>query len=177
MPARTTNETYKLLTNAHPAAAMLDFRLLEKPLVNVPELAVKLLRHNIPTVFVTKDRNIVDEGDRSVRGLTIPVYHKQRLIADDTYLRSCINRLGGVPNQNAPPKDDLSTRISELQDKELLRGLTPAEKAELKTLLARLRLEERVEFEAIAKSETSLTRDFASILSEIKAITRDLKNH
>ena len=156
---------------------MLDFRLLEKPLVNVPELAVRLLRHNIPTVFVTKDRNIVDEGDRFVRGLTIPVYHKQRLIADDTYLRSCINRLGGVPNQNAPPTDELTARISHLQDKELLRGLTAMEKGELKTLLARLRLDELVELEAIANSETTLRRGFDSIISEIKAITRDLKRH
>lgn len=177
LPARTTNETYALLTNAHPTAAMLDFCLLEKPKVNVPELAVRLHRHNIPTVLVTKDRSIVDEGDKRARGLTIPIYLKQRLIADDAYLQSCINRLGGAPNPNPPPNDNLIARLSELQDKELLRGLTTAEKAELKTLLARLRLEEREELEAVGKSEAVLKRDFGSLISEIRAITRELRKH
>jgi hypothetical protein len=177
LPARTTNETYTLLSNARPAAAMLDFRLLEKPKVNVQELAFKLLRHHIPTVFVTKDRNIVDEGDRRVHGVRIPVYHKQRLISDGAYLQSCIAHLGGAPTQTVPTAGDLDARISDLQDKAFLRGLTAAEKAELRTLLARLRLEEREELEAVEKSEVALKHNFNSLISEIRGITRDLRKH
>ena len=104
LPAQTTKETFERVKKAYPSAAIIDFCLLERPRIDVQSLGARLARQNIPTVFVTKDRNIVDEGPRIVSGLNIPVYHKQRLIADHAYLMQCVRQLGWNTDVSAVPQ-------------------------------------------------------------------------
>src|ERR1017187_7492741 len=97
MPARTTNETYRLITAAKPTAALVDFYLTARPNTKSEELACRLLNHGIHTAIVTKDRNVADRVSIPCRGIVIPVFWKQRLINDANYVAQLVQNLGGQP--------------------------------------------------------------------------------
>ena len=95
MPRSTTLETYRLITAASPKAVMIDYYLNARPGTKCEDLASRLLHRRIPTVVVTKDRNVVDNGPNSVTaGKVIPVYLKHQLINDSSYVAQLVSNLG-----------------------------------------------------------------------------------
>jgi hypothetical protein len=175
VPARTTTETYERIKRAYPSAAIIDYCLLDRPRINVEILGARLVRQNIPTVFVTKDRNVVDEGPRVVGDLNIPVFLKQQLIVDRNYFGQCIRQLGWRAQGQPHPDVNFRERLAELQDRKLLRALTRSERDELRVLMARAELEEEEEADRIKKSESGLRAEVEDIAKLIRQVTDDLK--
>jgi hypothetical protein len=174
LPSRTTAETFQRVLSTQPKAVLIDFTLLGRPLVKVETLGANLVRRNVRAAFVTKDRNIVDEGPRQINGLTIPVFQKQRLISDAVYLEQCVEYLGG--RLSATVNDNLEERLSFLQEKRLLSRLTQRERGELKALLARVELEDGEELDRIKGSESQINDEINKTLALVSEITRKLKN-
>ncbi len=119
MPARTTQETYRLITAAKPRAAMVDFYLLARPNTKSEELAYRLLHHGVHTVVVTKDRNVADRASIPCRDLVIPVFWKKRLISDQAYVAQMVQSLGG--QVGAADEGDYTEKLYALQEK-VMRG-------------------------------------------------------
>jgi hypothetical protein len=173
-PAPTTIATYTQITKARPAAAIIDFRLLARPRVEVERLGAKLISHRIPTVFVTKDRNVVDEGPRDVGGIHIPVFHKQKLITEHIYLRDCIKQLGLQPTPQRSPLV-YKERLAQLEEKDLLRKLKANERNELEALRALAKLDETAEAERIQTAHKPIKDEVDSLVHLIREVTRELK--
>jgi hypothetical protein len=175
VPAQTTTATYERVRKACPSAAIIDFCLQDRPRIDVESLGARLVKQKIPTVFVTKDRNIVDDGPRIVSGLNIPVFHKQRLIGDQNYFMECIHQLGWDAPAQVAPQPHFRERLAELEDKQLLKSLTRPEREELRILIARTELEEEEEADRVKKSEEGLRTEVENIANLIRQVTRELK--
>lgn len=172
MPARTTKETYRLVTAAKPRAAMVDFYLTARPSTKSVELACKLLNDGVRTVVVTKDRNVADRVSIRHRGLVIPVYWKQRLVNDQAYVAQLVQSLGG---QAVASEDvDYTERLHALQEKSMRGTTSRKEKEELRTLLARLRLEETEEAARIEAAQTGVQQSVDSLLGLVRSVTTEL---
>lgn len=174
MPARTTQETYRLITAAKPCAAMVDFYLSARPSTKSEELACKLLHHGVRTVVVTKDRNVADRVSIPRRGLVIPVYWKQRLINDQAYVAQMVQSLGG--QAVAAEQVDYTEKLYTLQEKAMRGTISKEEKEELRTLLARLRLDETEEAARIEAAQTSVQQSVDSLIGLVRNVTTELNN-
>jgi hypothetical protein len=174
MPARTTQETYRLITAAKPCAAMVDFYLSARPNTKSEELACKLLNHGVRTVVVTKDRNVADRVSISCRGLVIPVYWKHRLINDQGYVAQMVQSLGG--QAVAAEEVDYTEKLYMLQEKAMRGTISKVEKEELRTLLARLRLAETGEAASIEAAQTGVQESVDSLIGLVRNVTTELKN-
>ncbi len=174
-PARTTAAAYSLIKRARPSAAIIDFRLSATPNVDSECLGGRLMRAQIPTVFVTKDRNVIDEGPRGIAGFSIPIYHKQRLITESAYMQRCVKDLGlqiGSPAYQA----DYRVRLRELEEEDLLGKLTSTDQSELAALRARIKLEDIEELERIDKAQKSVEVTLTTMLDLIREVTRNLNS-
>ena len=174
MPARTTQETYRLITAAKPRAAMVDFYLLARPNTKSDELAYRLLNHGVRTVVVTKDRNVADRTPIPCRGLVIPVYWKQRLISDQAYVAQMVQSLGG--QAVAANEVDYTEKLYTLQEKTMRGTISKEEKEELRTLLARLRLAETEEAARIEAAQTGVQESVDSLIGLVRNVTTELNN-
>jgi len=173
-PARTTSLTYYLITNAKPCAAMVDYCLTASPGTKSEDLARRLLDHGLPTVIVTKDRDIADRGNIRCNGQVIPVYSKQRLIGDTAYVAQFIQSLGG--SSKHAEETDYTERLHVLQERAFRSVLSQRERGELRTLTARLELEESVEAARIEKAQSSMKQNVDSLIETIRELTADLNN-
>lgn len=174
MPARTTQETYRLVTAAKPCAAMIDFYLSARPSAKSEELACKLLNHGVRTVVVTKDRNVADRVSIPCRGLVIPVYWKQRLINDQAYVAQMVQSLGG--RVIAAEEPDYTEKLYALQEKAMRGTISKKEKEELRTFLARLRLEETEEAARIEAAQADVQESVDSLIGLVRNVTSELSN-
>jgi len=174
MPARTTQETYRLITAAKPHAAMVDFYLLARPSTKSEELAYRLSNHGVRTVVVTKDRNVADRTSISCRGLAIPVYWKQRLINDQAYVDQMVQSLGG--QAVVADEVDYTKKLYTLQEKAMRGTISKDEKEELRTLLARLRLAETEEAARIEAAQTGVQESVDSLIGLVRNVTTELNN-
>jgi hypothetical protein len=176
MPARTTQETYRLITAAKPRAAMVDFYLTARPSTKSVELAYKLLNDGVRTVVVTKDRNVADRVSIPHRGLVIPVYWKHRLINDRAYVAQLVQNLGGQAEAVAADEVDYTEILYTLQEKAMRGTISKEEKEELRTLLARLRLEETEEAARIEAAQTGVQESVDSLIGLVRNVTTELNN-
>lgn len=174
MPARTTQETYRMVTAAKPRAAMIDFYLSARPNTKSEELACKLSKHGVRTVVVTKDRNVADRVSIPCRGLVIPVYWKHRLINDQAYVAQMVQSLGG--RVMAAEAADYTEKLYALQEKAMRGTISKEEKEELRTLLARLRLEETEEAARIEAAQAGVQESVDSLIALVRNVTTELSN-
>jgi hypothetical protein len=174
-PTISTASLYAQICRAHPSAAIIDFKLSGAPRVNSEVLGMKLKRHAIPTVFITKDRNVVDEGPRCFSGFNIPVFHKQRLITEPNYLRECVLELG-LGNQQAQSAD-YGERLTQLEELDLIGKLTSTDRKELAALRARAELEDAEESARVNLAHKTVEADLNSLMRLIRKVTKDLKGN
>ena len=174
MPARTTQETYRLITAAKPRAAMVDFYLLARPNTKSEELAYRLLHHGVHTVVVTKDRNVADRASIPCRDLVIPVFWKKRLISGQAYVAQMVQSLGG--QVGAADEGDYTEKLYALQEKVMRGNISKEEKVELRTLLARLRLEETEEAARIEVAQTGVQESVDSLIGLVRSVTTELND-
>jgi hypothetical protein len=159
---------------AKPSAAMIDYSLTARPGTKSEDLACQLVNHGIPTVLITKDRDVVDRVRIICHGNTIPIYFKRRLISDSDYVQQLIQNLGGSPS--AEEEIHFTERLHLLQEKELQKTLSRTERRELRTLLARLRLEETEEASRIELAQSRIEQDVDSLIAVIRELTNQLTN-
>lgn len=171
-PASTTLATYRLITAAAPRAAMVDYCLTSSPGTNSEDLASRLLKSGVPTVVVTKDRDVADCVTILCAGRAVPVFSKHRLINDTAYVGQLVQNLGG--QMVIGEETDYTERLQLLQEKVLHMSLSIQERNELNTLLARLRLEETEEAARIEKAQAAMQGNVDSLIGMIRQLTTDL---
>jgi hypothetical protein len=174
MPARTTQETYRLITAAKPHAAMVDFYLSARPRTKSEELVCKFLNDGVPTVVVTKDRNVADRALIPCQGFVIPVYWKQRLINDQAYVAQMVQSLGGQAVVDEAV--NYTERLYALEEKSMRGHISKGEKDELRTLLARLSLEETREAVRIEAAQSDVQESVDSLIGLVRNVTAELNN-
>jgi hypothetical protein len=173
-PAGTTSATYRLVTAARPRAVMVDYRLTSRPGTNSEELACRLVAGGIPTVIVTKDRDVADRGTISCADRVVHVFSKHRLINETLYVRRLVQNLGG--QTEVETGTDYTERLHLLQAKELRRSLTKKDREELRTLLARLRLEETEEAARIENAQAAMQVTLDSVIKLVREVTTELND-
>ena len=171
-PAGTTTMTYRLITAAKPRAALVDYCLTSSPGTNSEDLAFRLLVHGVPTVVVTKDRDVADRVTISRAGRVVSVFFKHRLVNDTAYVAQLVQNLGG--QMVIEQETDYAERLQLLQEKALHSSLSMRERNELNTLLARLRLEETEEAARIEKAQAAMQDNVDSLIGLIRQLTTDL---
>lgn len=171
-PARTTAATYRLITAARPRAVLVDYYLTGRQNTDSQDLASRLLDHRVPTVILTKDRDVADQGTIRCNGYSVPVFYKRRLISDKPYVASLIQKLGGA--LPADGEADPNVRLASLQDKQLRGDISRGERSELHILLARLRLEETEEADRIERAQTGIRERVGSLVTLIREVTHEL---
>jgi hypothetical protein len=173
-PASTTLATYRLITAAAPRAAMVDYCLTSSPGTNSEDLASRLLKSGVPTVVVTKDRDVADCVTILCAGRVVPVFSKHRLINDMAYVGQLVQNLGGQLVMKE--ETDYTERLHLLQAKELHSALSRKEREELRTLLARLRLEESEEASCIEKAQATMQANLDSLIELVRELTTELND-
>ena len=171
-PAKTTLETYRLVTAARPSAVIVDYYLTAQVRTHSEDLACRFLDRGLPAVILTKDRDVADQGTVQCKGHRVPVYFKHQLISGGPHVGKLIADLGGQSLQQQPFDD--SDRLYELQEKELNRSLTQQEKAELKILLSRVRLAETEEAVRIENAQIGVQKGVEDLIQLIRGVTTDL---
>jgi hypothetical protein len=182
MPDTTTDKTLAFMLAAKPRVAIVDYFMTARPRVKTEQLAVQLIRKGIPTVLVTKDRGIVDEGPRVIQRISIPVYHKRSLISSGSNsIGAFIESLGITGEPVQAPDTESFARLSTLQDRRLLGTLTRDEGAELELLMARVRLAEREEVGRLEAAGLQNDTDFSKLLETLQGVRKniddELKRH
>ncbi len=172
-PAATTLLTSRLIKNARPVAAIVDYFLMDSPNTHSEDLARNLIDGGIPTVLLTKDRDIADRSRIQLNGYSVPVFHKKLLVHDVECVSHLIQSLGGKPTISVLQIDTFE-RLSSLQEKALLSRLSRTEKNELDLLLARLRLEESEEAARVEQSQLATQEKMSSLINEIRQLTTEL---
>ena len=173
-PAGTTTMTYRLIKAAKPRAALVDYCLTSSPGTNSEELAFRLLGYGVPTVVVTKDRDVADRVTISRAGRVVPVFFKHRLINDTAYVGQLVQDLGG--QMAVWEETDYAERLHLLQAKDMHSSLSKTEKDELRTLMARLRLEETEEVARIDKAQATMQANLDSLIDLVRELTTELKD-
>jgi hypothetical protein len=172
-PAGTTLATRRLIIAAKPNAVIIDYNLSGTPDTKSDDLAFQLIGRGVPTVIVTKDRDIADRTRIEKSGHIIPIFFKQRLIRDVEYVAELIRNLGG---DNVIEKEiDSIERLNILQEKSLLHSLSNDEKKELQILLARLELEETIESAQIDQAQSNTQKDVDSLINMISHLMTEFK--
>lgn len=173
MPARTTSETYKLIVDAKPQAAIIDYYLTARPGTKSEELAGMLSGHGVVTVVVTKDRDVADRETIPYKECAIPVYYKHRLINDVAYIEKFLDNFKGQPAVTA--EMDYYQQLYLLQEKKVRGTLSRAEQNELHTLIGRIRLEETHETVRLEQVQAKAQEDINSLVDLIKQLTAEFK--
>jgi hypothetical protein len=102
------------------------------------------------------------------------VYWKHRLINDQDYVEQMVQSLGG--QAMAAEEVDYTEKLYALQEKTMRGTISSEEKEELRTLLARLRLEETEEAARIEAAQTGLQERVGSLIGLVRKVTTEL-NH
>ncbi len=173
-PVGGVNNTWQLVQRQRPQAVMVDVTLDTNPPVDSDRLAQHLVRRGIRTVFVTKDRDIVDLGDRVLNGVRLPVYFKRSLYTDRTTMESCVARLGGTPLLQS--QVDYKERLGALKDKRFLGDLNRLELNELRELERKALAEEREEVRRARQRGTVADEHFTQLVALIRDITKSLES-
>ena len=173
MPDMTTDKTLQFIKAAKPKAAIVDYVLFGRPHVKTDQLAMQLIRAGVPAVLVTKDRDIADEGERQIQGVTVPIYFKRALKDAATFARFCESLHAGVAAPIVPGPDEFA-RLSALQDKAFLGALAPEEATEAELLMARLRLVEREELGHLEAAQVGIDKSFSALLENMKRLREDI---
>ena len=175
MPDITNDKTLHFIMATRPKAVILDFYMSARPHVKSDRLAAQLIHSGIPTVLVTKDRSISDEGSRTIRGISVPIYSKRSLISDHSTLARFTASLGILQSPPvASTSEDFGMRLSKLQDKAFIKALSSKEKKELKLLMARLQLIEREEVGQVEAAQGNIDANFSKLLETIKSLREEI---
>ena len=173
-PAPTTVATCRLIVAAAPRAAMVDYCLTATPRTNSEHLVCQLLDRGVLTVVVTKDRDVADRLTISCAGRVVPVFFKHRLISDTAYVGQLVQSLGG--QMVIGEETDYAEKLHLLQAKEMHSSLSRKEREELRTLLARLRLEETEEAARIEQAQSTMQAKVDSLIELVRELTTELND-